>query len=171
MEKLIRSYFELTGKIMPDEEWEAMAFVITELAEIYEALLDTGRPYKRNNPDKDRPKNEDFSQEIGDAIMMLEVAALTRDESAVTLLTRKIAEHLRWVKGIYWVEIFNTREALDAQVWAGESAGEAIVGKAFDHWATACEQQHTNAVDPDADLFACGEELAVVIFEREQILV
>lgn len=81
-------YIKERPLIMPNFD-DAMKFVITELAEVYEFDL-SRKTWIRNNPD-DKPSfsKEKLSEELGDAIMMLMVAGIAEGVNPLKSLYEK----------------------------------------------------------------------------------
>lgn len=87
---LIKQYYEYRGLKYPDV-WKSLAFAQTELAEVYELLLDREGGWVRNNP-QNKPKfnKEDLAKELGDILMMVIVAGISEDVDPVEALKQKI---------------------------------------------------------------------------------
>jgi len=91
---IIKDYYTLRDLKWPDI-WEALAFVQTEMGEVYEILLAERGGWVRNNPgDKPTFTKESLSEEIGDAIMMLLVAGISRGVDPIESLKNKLARKI-----------------------------------------------------------------------------
>lgn len=91
----IMNYYDKRVLQWPSE-WEALAFVNTELAEVYEVLLSRNPRWVRNNP-QDKPvyDPEKFAEEAGDAIMMLIVASINIGIDPILSLQRKMERKIK----------------------------------------------------------------------------
>lgn len=74
---------------------EALLWAQSEMGEAADKLLSMDTRWVRNNP-QDHPvaSNEEFGEELGDAIMMLVVAGLTKGVDPLQLLEAKIERKL-----------------------------------------------------------------------------
>lgn len=92
--KLIEEYYSYRGYKFPTFN-QAMAFVHTEIGEVYELDLARINGWVRNNP-QNKPKfsKEELAKELGDAIMMLIVAGLAEDVNPLEALENKIKEKM-----------------------------------------------------------------------------
>lgn len=86
----IKEYYEIRGLKVPTVE-EALMFVHTELAEVYELLIARSGGWTRNNP-QNKPvfTKEGLGEELGDAIMMLMVAGWVEGVDPVKALLEKL---------------------------------------------------------------------------------
>lgn len=74
--KLITQYYEKRGLKWPDFN-DAMKFVITEIAEVFEEEM-AGKGYIRNNPEQ-KPTQTSLvrlEEELADVMMMVQVAGM-----------------------------------------------------------------------------------------------
>jgi NTP pyrophosphatase (non-canonical NTP hydrolase) len=96
--KVIQDYYEKRGLKFPDFD-NAMKFVHTEIAEVYELDLSRVggwiRNHPENKPDFDKQK---LAEELGDAIMMLLVAGMAEGVDPIDALYRKIEKKLESIK-------------------------------------------------------------------------
>ena len=95
---MIEHYYDKRGLKKPDFD-DAMKFVHTELAEVYELVL-AGKGYIRNHPEN-KPTEMDkikLGRELGDAIMMLIVAGLVEGVDPIESLMSKLQEKLAQCK-------------------------------------------------------------------------
>lgn len=87
---LIREYYRKRQLKWPSV-WEAMAWVNTEIAEVYELLLARVGGWTRNNPDKHTSwDREKFAEELGDCILMLLVAGYIEGVDPIEAMAEKI---------------------------------------------------------------------------------
>lgn len=93
----ICEYYQLRGQKWPNVE-EAMMWLETECAEVYELLLARKDGWVRNNPaNKPEFSKEALAAELGDAIMMLLVAGYVEDVDPMQALLEKVERKLREV--------------------------------------------------------------------------
>lgn len=92
---LIKNYYDKRGLKWPSFS-DAMKFVHTEIAEVYELDLDRVGGFIRNHPEN-KPKfnKEDLSEELGDAIFMLLVAGIVENVNPLESMIRKMETKLR----------------------------------------------------------------------------
>lgn len=96
--KIIQKEYAVRGKKWPTAQ-EAILWATTELGEAIDLLLMQNTTWVRNHPDaKELFTAERFSEELGDVICMLIVAAIVADApnpltSLRNKLTSKIREH------------------------------------------------------------------------------
>ena len=89
---VIRDYYVARNLKVPTFD-DAMKFVQTELGEVYELDLARIGGYTRNNPEnKPIYSKEEMGKEIGDTIMMLEVAGEIEGVDALQSLLTKLGE-------------------------------------------------------------------------------
>jgi hypothetical protein len=94
MVEIVKYYYEQRGLKWPDFN-DAMKFVQTELAEVYELDLARTSGWVRNNPDsKPEYNKEDMAEELGDAIMMLLVAGIVEEVDPIQALINKMNRKL-----------------------------------------------------------------------------
>jgi NTP pyrophosphatase (non-canonical NTP hydrolase) len=88
---LIKEYYDYRKLQYPPDAWQSLAFSTTELAEVYELLLDRQGGYVRNNPES-KPKfsKERLAEELGDAIFMLLVTGIIEDVDPLQALENKM---------------------------------------------------------------------------------
>lgn len=87
---LITEYYTERNLKFPNFR-DALAFVQTELGEVYELDLARVGGWKRNNPqNKPTFSKEELGRELGDAIMMLIVAGLAEGVDPLLSLENKI---------------------------------------------------------------------------------
>jgi len=98
LNNILKDYYETRGLVWPDFN-DAMKFVHTEIGEAYEVDL-VGRNYLRNNPEnKPKPQTEEFrkkmlGRELGDAIMMLQVAGMVEGCNPIRELLKKLGSKI-----------------------------------------------------------------------------
>lgn len=86
----IKGYYQLRGLKWPTTE-EALMWLQTELAEVYELLLAKAGGWIRNNPDSKEVYIDDrLAEELGDVIMMAIVAGVQSNVDPITALLNKI---------------------------------------------------------------------------------
>lgn len=91
----IKHYYTSRGLTLPNFD-NAMKFVQTELAEVYELDLARIGGWVRNNPqNKPTYSKEKMAEELGDAIMMLMVAGITEGVDPIQALTQKMERKLK----------------------------------------------------------------------------
>lgn len=91
---LVKEYYEKRGLKYPDFD-NAMKFVVTEIAEIYELDLSRIGGWIRNNPlDKPTYSKDAMAEELGDAIMMLIIAGISEGVDPIEALENKIRRKL-----------------------------------------------------------------------------
>jgi hypothetical protein len=91
--ELIERYYEVRKLTWPNFK-EAMQWMQTEVAEVYELDLARGT-WVRNNPDNKEPfSKERLAEELGDAIMMLIVAGRVEGVDPMLALQRKIRDRV-----------------------------------------------------------------------------
>lgn len=91
---LIKYYYEQRNLKWPNK-WEAMAFVSTELGEVYELLLSESGGWVRNNPQNKPDFNkDDLAKELGDGIMMLLVEGIINNVNPLEALENKLQTKL-----------------------------------------------------------------------------
>lgn len=90
----IKNYYDRRGLKWPNFS-DAMKFVHTELAEVYELDLDRIGGFVRNHPEN-KPKfnKERLSEELGDAIFMLMVAGIVEGVDPLQSLEEKMERKL-----------------------------------------------------------------------------
>lgn len=87
---LITEFYNERNLKFPNSQ-EALAFVHTELGEVYELLLSRVGGWTRNNPEtKPKFSKEELGRELGDAIMMLIVAGMAEGVDPLKSLEEKI---------------------------------------------------------------------------------
>lgn len=87
---LIKEYYEYRKLTWPNFD-NAMKFVMTEVAEVYEIDLARSGKWVRNNPDSKPEFDKDaLAKELGDAIMMLIVAGMVEGVNPLEALENKI---------------------------------------------------------------------------------
>jgi NTP pyrophosphatase (non-canonical NTP hydrolase) len=93
--------------------WEAMAWVCSEIGEVYEVMLSKGG-WVRNNP-QDHPEkgDQELAEELGDVIFMIMLAGYSRGvnplEAMKNKMTRKLA--MKTVTGVSSVIPLTDKEA------------------------------------------------------------
>lgn len=88
---LIEAYYERRNLKWPTTI-EAILWTITELGEVCEVLLAQRGGWTRNNPGDHQTNDSDaLEEELGDAIMMLQVAGIARGLDPLKALETKIA--------------------------------------------------------------------------------
>jgi len=94
LSRVINKYYTARNLVHPDS-WQALAWAITELGEVYEILLAEG-DWVRNNPEA-HPEtfdSEKFAEELGDVIMMVQKAGMARGVDPLESLYKKIQRKL-----------------------------------------------------------------------------
>lgn len=90
---MIMEYFAKRGLKYPDFD-DAMKFAITEIAEVFEIEL-SQREYVRNNPESKPKYDEDkLEEELGDVLMMIQIAGMVKGLNPLGGLLRKIERKL-----------------------------------------------------------------------------
>lgn len=91
---IILDYYEKRELVLPNT-WESLGWANTELGEVYEVLLSKNSSWVRNNPQDHPPfDRENFSEELGDVIMMLMVAGYNEGVNPIQSLKDKINKKL-----------------------------------------------------------------------------
>lgn len=99
----IIEYCKKRKYIMPSI-WHAMGWINTEIAEVYELLLDREASWVRNNPES-KPKfsKEELAEELGDIIFMVMLAGYSEGvnplEAMKTKMDRKLNENVSNIRG------------------------------------------------------------------------
>jgi hypothetical protein len=94
LKDFIIKYYDKRGLVWPNFD-DAMKFVATEIAEVYELDLDR-KTWVRNHPEaKPEFTKEKLARELGDAIMMLMVAGITEGVDPLSALINKMCEKMR----------------------------------------------------------------------------
>ena len=70
----VKAYYEKRGLKFPDAN-SALLFLVSEVGELADALVNQQPGWIRNHPDKER----DLKEEIGDVLMMLTAMAIAFD--------------------------------------------------------------------------------------------
>lgn len=92
--ELIKDYYEKRGLKWPSFS-DALKWMQTEIAEVYELDLARTGGWVRNNPDdKEAFSSERLAEELGDAIMMLIVAGIVEGVDPLSALEKKIQKRL-----------------------------------------------------------------------------
>lgn len=92
---IITDYFDKRGLVYPENSWQTMAFANTEIAEVYELLLDRDREWIRNNPEeKEKFTEERLAEELGDVIMMIMLTGYVEGVNPIQALKDKIQRKL-----------------------------------------------------------------------------
>ena len=92
---LIEEYYQRRNLIWPKSH-EGILWAITEMAEAIELLMPELNNWVRNHPDN-RPSEFEsgkFEEELGDVIMMAQVAGMVRGLDPIQALRDKISEKL-----------------------------------------------------------------------------
>lgn len=92
--KKIKEYYAKRNLTWPNFD-NAMKFVMTEIAEVYELDLDRSGDWVRNNPEN-KPKfnKEELAEELGDAIFMLVVAGIAEGVDPIKAIYKKMERKL-----------------------------------------------------------------------------
>lgn len=91
---LITEYYDKRGLKWPNFD-EAMKFVQTELAEVYELDLARIGGFVRNHPEnKPQFSKEALAEELGDAIFMLLVAGMAEGVNPLEAMQNKMRKKL-----------------------------------------------------------------------------
>lgn len=102
--EIIREYYRIRRLKVPDE-WQALAWAMTEVGEAYEILLASHSGWVRNNPENEPDWDpKEFGIELGDTIMMLVIAGLVVGVDPIACLMNKVREKLI-AQGAYTDEI------------------------------------------------------------------
>lgn len=89
--EILNHYFGVRGLKHPDFA-DAIFFAITELAEALEVEL-AQRGYVRNNPEnKPEYSQVELEKELGDVIMMIQSAGISRNLDPLKALIEKLSE-------------------------------------------------------------------------------
>lgn len=90
----IKEYYEKRELRHPNI-WQALAWLQTELAEVYELIMDREGGWVRNNPDS-KPKfsKEDLAEELGDIIFMCIVAGIEEGVDPIGAMENKMRRKL-----------------------------------------------------------------------------
>jgi NTP pyrophosphatase (non-canonical NTP hydrolase) len=72
--RAVKAYYEKRGMKFPDAD-SAMLFLVSEVGELADAIVDQRPGWTRNHPDKER----NLADEIGDVLMMLTATAIAYD--------------------------------------------------------------------------------------------
>lgn len=96
----IKNYYIKRNLKWPTTE-EAMMWVMTEIAEVYEYLLALRGGWVRNNPE-DHPDDDTsleeiiagIEEELGDVILMLLVTGMTKNVDPLAAIQRKLGKWL-----------------------------------------------------------------------------
>jgi len=92
---LITRYYK-ARKLKWPNVWQAMGWVNTELAEVYELLLARDGDWVRNNPDDHGEWDKDkFAEELGDCMFMLAVAGMVEGVDPIEALIAKVERKLK----------------------------------------------------------------------------
>jgi NTP pyrophosphatase (non-canonical NTP hydrolase) len=93
----IIEYCKKRNYLLPDV-WEGMAWVSTEIGEVYEVLLST-KPWVRNNPDS-KPKfsREHLAEELGDVIFMIMLTGHAAGVNPLDAMQEKMTNKLKLVE-------------------------------------------------------------------------
>lgn len=81
----VGSYFEDRGLVMPNSE-NALHFLVSEVGELSDAVVQDKGEWIRNNPEKTR----DIADEVGDCLMMLTIFCIQRGISPVDCMVDKM---------------------------------------------------------------------------------
>ena len=89
----VSNYFRERSLPMPNSE-NALHFLVSEVGELSDAVVQDKGEWIRNNPEKTR----DISDEVGDVLMMLTVFCIQRGISPakcmVSKMRRKLEDHI-----------------------------------------------------------------------------
>lgn len=92
----VLAYFYFRELKMPDTEYEALGFLVTELGEVYEQLLAKTEGWVRNNPqNKEEHSTVLFAEELGDVIMMALIAGYVGGADPIAALHLKMARKMK----------------------------------------------------------------------------
>lgn len=69
--KYIKQYFNDRGLTYPEEGLDAYLFMVSEVGEVGDAIVNTRNSWVRNNPDRER----NLGAELADVYMMLAITA------------------------------------------------------------------------------------------------
>ena len=91
----VLAYFQLRSLKMPENEWQSLGFLNTELGEVYEALLAKTSGWVRNNPDDKISYSEQrFAEELGDVIMMAIITGHVAGVDPIDALVKKMLRNI-----------------------------------------------------------------------------
>lgn len=101
--QMVNAYYKHRGLKWPNTE-EALMWAMTEIGEVCELILAQKGGWSRNNPEKDKYLSEDeyanrLEEELGDVIMMLQVAGQNVGLNPIGGLTEKMCNTL-FIKGV-----------------------------------------------------------------------
>ena len=100
LSELINNYYSVRGLKQPDA-WRSLAFAHTEIAEVYELLLDRDGGWIRNNPgDKNKFSKERLEEELGDVLMMIMETGISEGVDPERGLRNKIQRKLEALKNV-----------------------------------------------------------------------
>lgn len=100
LSEIIKDYFEKRGLKWSPNSWQSLAFLQTELAEVYELLLDRESGYVRNNPqNKPQFDKDKLEEELGDVIMMTMVTGIIEGVDPLQGLLKKMERKLKALNG------------------------------------------------------------------------
>lgn len=102
LRQLIDAYYYRRALSWPDTS-EALLWALTELGEVCEVILQQKGGWKRNDPSKEEKLSRDMfddrlAEELGDVIMMVQVAGQTQGLDPLGALVEKMTETL-WEAG------------------------------------------------------------------------
>lgn len=92
MEEIVK-YTSIRQYKMPNL-WEAMAWLSTEVGEVYEIMLSSGN-WVRNNPEDHPVKgNDELAEELGDIIFMVMLAGYSEGVNPLEAMKEKMKRKL-----------------------------------------------------------------------------
>lgn len=95
----ILEYTSKRGYVMPNI-WQAMGWVNTEIAEVYELILDREAGWVRNHPeDKPNFTEDSLAEELGDVIFMIMLAGYSEGVNPLEAMKAKMARKLEKLNG------------------------------------------------------------------------
>lgn len=96
--QLIVEYARKRQYVMPNA-MQAMAWVNTEIGEVYELLLQKEATWVRNNPDSKTPYSpQQVAEELGDVIFMIMLAGYAEGVNPLDAMKAKMERKLNNVK-------------------------------------------------------------------------
>jgi NTP pyrophosphatase (non-canonical NTP hydrolase) len=83
---VVSNYYHFRGYDFPTDE-EAFNWLVAEVGELSEAMVEQKRNWIRNNPTE---RKKDIEAEIGDVLMMLTALCLARNTDPLTCMINKM---------------------------------------------------------------------------------
>lgn len=86
--ELVNRYFAFRGLEMPSDSFHALAFLMSEVGELSDALVSSAGNWTRNNPDRER----DPEMEAADVLMMLYVTMRNQGIDPLEAMLKKFQQ-------------------------------------------------------------------------------